>query len=144
MTRLTTLHPAKCDSCLKDIRGIRYKCIDLSCPDFDLCEICARYDIHPWQHHMLLSRFPRVFQAEDLAMYRDWTAVHFPLSTVRGVHQCFSCSTKILGTFYMCMDQDCPDFHLCTQSLPRLCTQKFFGLSEAPSLMSPRTSYTSP
>jgi len=39
-----------CDSCDKEIRGRRYKC--LICPDFDLCQSCEQKNEH-FEHAMM-------------------------------------------------------------------------------------------
>jgi len=53
-------HLAYCDSCKKDIFGIRYKCS--ICPDFDLCEICEEKNLlekfHPENHFFLKVNKP--------------------------------------------------------------------------------------
>mmetsp|Transcript_18933 Transcript_18933/g.26466 ORF Transcript_18933/g.26466 Transcript_18933/m.26466 type:complete len:398 (+) Transcript_18933:138-1331(+) len=56
------LHPARCDSCQKQIRGIRYKCKD--CPDFDLCEACEpnKAGIHSSQHSFMKIFKPLVWK----------------------------------------------------------------------------------
>jgi hypothetical protein len=53
-------HMAYCDSCKKDIYGIRYKCS--SCLDFDLCETCEENNLtqkfHPENHFFLKVNKP--------------------------------------------------------------------------------------
>ena len=45
-----------CDSCLMDpIAGIRWKCSDQSCPDYDLCTPCYMNDKHDLNH--IFTRF---------------------------------------------------------------------------------------
>ncbi|XP_030843493.1 E3 ubiquitin-protein ligase MIB2 [Strongylocentrotus purpuratus] len=45
-----------CDSCLMDpIAGIRWKCSDQSCPDYDLCTPCYMNDEHDLNH--IFTRF---------------------------------------------------------------------------------------
>ncbi|KAJ6607330.1 hypothetical protein B0H10DRAFT_2194960 [Mycena sp. CBHHK59/15] len=109
-TLVATLHPARCDSCLNEIRGVRYK--------IALTLIYAKFvpdKYTPAAAPDACSSLPRVFQDEELATYRYWTTIHSPvLSTVQGGHSCCSCSTEIFGTCYTCTEQDCPDFHLCT------------------------------
>ncbi|KAG1757855.1 hypothetical protein EDB19DRAFT_1901345 [Suillus lakei] len=53
-------HYAKCDSCRKTIRGVRYKCMHPSCPDFDLCQNCEALPIpvHPSIHPLLKMKTP--------------------------------------------------------------------------------------
>ncbi|KIK70603.1 hypothetical protein GYMLUDRAFT_253953 [Collybiopsis luxurians FD-317 M1] len=48
-------HRATCDSCKRQIFGIRYKCMHQDCPDFDLCQDCEALPIavHPVTHPML-------------------------------------------------------------------------------------------
>ncbi|KAG2160021.1 uncharacterized protein EDB93DRAFT_1324500 [Suillus bovinus] len=51
---------ATCDSCRKPIRGVRYKCMHPSCPDFDLCQNCEALPIpvHPSIHPLLKMKTP--------------------------------------------------------------------------------------
>jgi hypothetical protein len=55
-------HNAYCDSCLKDIRGIRFKCS--ICPDYDLCSVCEEKNVfqnfHPQEHYFLKINKPNV------------------------------------------------------------------------------------
>lgn len=53
-------HYATCDSCRKTIRGVRYKCMHPSCPDFDLCQNCEALPIpvHPSIHPLLKMKTP--------------------------------------------------------------------------------------
>jgi len=54
MTRFGEVHPAVCDSCNSQIRGIRWKCA--MCKDFDLCDICEkkpRANTHNESHFFL-------------------------------------------------------------------------------------------
>ncbi|KAJ3867306.1 hypothetical protein EV359DRAFT_34766 [Lentinula novae-zelandiae] len=48
-------HFATCDSCSRQIFGIRYKCMHQDCPDFDLCSACEALPIavHPATHPLL-------------------------------------------------------------------------------------------
>ena len=50
-----------CDGCEKPIKGIRYKCTDVKCRDFDLCEACEAIgvDTHDRNHLMLKIRMPQ-------------------------------------------------------------------------------------
>lgn len=59
MTNMTT-HYATCNSCRKTIRGVRYKCMHPSCPDFDLCQNCEALPIpvHPSIHPLLKMKTP--------------------------------------------------------------------------------------
>ncbi|GAA5868876.1 hypothetical protein JCM16303_000290 [Sporobolomyces ruberrimus] len=55
-------HHVRCDSCNKSpIRGVRYKCTHVDCPDYDLCGNCEADPIarHPLDHHLLKIRQPR-------------------------------------------------------------------------------------
>ncbi|KAG2045134.1 hypothetical protein BDR03DRAFT_1086664 [Suillus americanus] len=56
----TATHYATCDSCRKTIRGVRYKCMHPSCPDFDLCQNCEALPIpvHPSIHPLLKMKTP--------------------------------------------------------------------------------------
>ncbi|KAG2345200.1 hypothetical protein BDR05DRAFT_998350 [Suillus weaverae] len=60
----TAIHYATCDSappaCRKTIRGVRYKCMHPSCPDFDLCQNCEALPIpvHPSIHPLLKMKTP--------------------------------------------------------------------------------------
>lgn len=56
----TAAHYASCDSCRKTIRGVRYKCMHPSCPDFDLCQNCEALPIpvHPSIHPLLKMKTP--------------------------------------------------------------------------------------
>ncbi|KAG2370146.1 hypothetical protein BDR07DRAFT_1476159 [Suillus spraguei] len=56
----TAAHYATCDSCRKTIRGVRYKCMHPSCPDFDLCQNCEALPIpvHPSIHPLLKMKTP--------------------------------------------------------------------------------------
>ncbi|KAG1749735.1 uncharacterized protein EDB91DRAFT_1109400 [Suillus paluster] len=63
-------HYATCDSCRKTIRGVRYKCMHPSCPDFDLCQDCEALPIpvHPPIHPLLKMKtsntvVPTVYRA---------------------------------------------------------------------------------
>lgn len=60
------LHPhISCDGCQKPVRGVRYKCVHPSCPDFDLCEACEAHPNHgghPISHHMLKMRVPQIVE----------------------------------------------------------------------------------
>ncbi|KAG2154555.1 hypothetical protein DEU56DRAFT_769176 [Suillus clintonianus] len=53
-------HYATCDSCRKAIRGVRFKCMHPSCPDFDLCQNCEALPIpvHPSIHPLLKMKTP--------------------------------------------------------------------------------------
>jgi hypothetical protein len=56
------LHPAICDSCGKQIQGIRWKCG--VCPDFDLCCVCEekpRTQIHQESHYFIKLVRPEMF-----------------------------------------------------------------------------------
>ncbi|KAJ1982830.1 Next to BRCA1 protein 1 protein [Dimargaris cristalligena] len=44
-------HGIYCDNCKREVRGVRYKCA--SCPDFNLCAACERYEVHNPQHVFL-------------------------------------------------------------------------------------------
>jgi len=54
-------HLAFCDSCRKDIYGVRYKCT--VCPDYDLCAVCEEKNVeetfHPEEHIFLKMNKPR-------------------------------------------------------------------------------------
>jgi len=54
-------HRASCNECGSKIRGIRYKCMHPSCPDYDLCHKCEALPIavHPANHPMLKMRDPQ-------------------------------------------------------------------------------------
>lgn len=56
----TATHYATCDSCRKTIRGVRYKCMHPTCPDFDLCQNCEALPIsvHPSIHPLLKMKTP--------------------------------------------------------------------------------------
>ncbi|KII93412.1 hypothetical protein PLICRDRAFT_26637 [Plicaturopsis crispa FD-325 SS-3] len=56
------VHPATCDNCHKQIRGIRYKCAHPDCPDYDLCSNCEALPmpVHPADHVLLKIRSPGV------------------------------------------------------------------------------------
>lgn len=56
----TVAHYATCDCCRKTIRGVRYKCMHPSCPDFDLCQDCEALPIpiHPSIHPLLKMKTP--------------------------------------------------------------------------------------
>ncbi|KAG1766425.1 hypothetical protein EDD22DRAFT_878219 [Suillus occidentalis] len=47
-------------ACRKSIRGVRYKCMHPSCPDFDLCQNCEALPIpvHPSIHPLLKMKTP--------------------------------------------------------------------------------------
>ena len=49
-----------CDGCDHTIRGVRYKCMDATCPDFDLCADCeaSPHRTHPAEHPLLKLRVP--------------------------------------------------------------------------------------
>jgi len=57
-------HNASCDGCSKQIFGVRYKCMEPSCPDFDLCAECEglqgleRAVLHPVAHSLLKMTVP--------------------------------------------------------------------------------------
>ncbi|OJA10315.1 hypothetical protein AZE42_05181 [Rhizopogon vesiculosus] len=53
-------HYATCNSCKQVIRGVRYKCMHASCPDFDLCQDCEALPIpvHPSIHPLLKMKAP--------------------------------------------------------------------------------------
>ncbi|KAG2120598.1 uncharacterized protein F5147DRAFT_662586 [Suillus discolor] len=55
-----TTHYATCDACRETIRGVRYKCMHPSCPDFDLCQNCEALPIpvHPSIHPLLKMKTP--------------------------------------------------------------------------------------
>jgi len=54
------VHRATCDSCNKNIVGIRYKCS--VCPDYDLCSVCeelnTQKETHPQNHYFLKINKP--------------------------------------------------------------------------------------
>jgi len=54
-------HLAYCDSCRKDIYGVRYKCT--VCHDYDLCAVCEEKNVeeafHPEEHIFLKMNKPR-------------------------------------------------------------------------------------
>ncbi|KAI0800737.1 hypothetical protein C8Q74DRAFT_1238467 [Fomes fomentarius] len=56
------VHFASCNACGQRIKGVRYKCMHESCPDFDLCENCEAHPIavHPITHPLLKIRIPGV------------------------------------------------------------------------------------
>ncbi|KAI0361037.1 hypothetical protein OH77DRAFT_1417236 [Trametes cingulata] len=49
------VHNASCNVCGNRIIGVRYKCMNETCPDFDLCEACEAHPIplHPATHPLL-------------------------------------------------------------------------------------------
>ncbi|PVG01978.1 cysteine proteinase [Serendipita vermifera] len=48
-----------CDECgMNPIIGPRFKCMDSSCPSYDLCEDCVNKGIHPPNHQMLRLEAP--------------------------------------------------------------------------------------
>lgn len=52
-----------CDGCsMNPIVGSRYKCMDASCPNYDLCEGCINKGIHPINHQMLRLETPKEAQ----------------------------------------------------------------------------------
>ncbi|KAI0828967.1 hypothetical protein BC628DRAFT_1482227 [Trametes gibbosa] len=56
------MHNASCNACGHRIVGIRYKCMNESCRDFDLCESCEAHPIpiHPATHPLLKMKTPVV------------------------------------------------------------------------------------
>ena len=56
------LHHASCDACKEAIRGVRYKCMHPSCPDYDLCDRCEAlpHPVHPPTHAFLKLRSPEL------------------------------------------------------------------------------------
>jgi hypothetical protein len=63
-------HLAICDSCDKDIYGIRYKCS--VCPDYDLCSECENVNLeknfHPQEHFFLKINKPVPFVHKPIMM----------------------------------------------------------------------------
>ncbi|KAG2049938.1 hypothetical protein BDR06DRAFT_1011708 [Suillus hirtellus] len=55
-----TTHYATCDAFRETIRGVHYKCMHPSCPDFDLCQNCEALPIpvHPSIHPLLKMKTP--------------------------------------------------------------------------------------
>ncbi|KAG1853531.1 hypothetical protein C8R48DRAFT_777042 [Suillus tomentosus] len=55
-----TTHYATCNACRETIRGVHYKCMHPSCPDFDLCQNCEALPIpvHPSIHLLLKMKTP--------------------------------------------------------------------------------------
>ncbi|THH02356.1 hypothetical protein EW026_g520 [Hermanssonia centrifuga] len=58
--RLNVVYPVICDECHNPVRGIRYKCMHPSCPDYDLCQNCEALPIsvHPITHPLLKVKTP--------------------------------------------------------------------------------------
>ncbi|KAG9018189.1 hypothetical protein FRB90_011938 [Tulasnella sp. 427] len=63
-----------CDGCGGPVIGKRYKCLESSCPDYDLCENCIKLDdVHDKEHKFLEIEAPndsaklydRIIQGED-------------------------------------------------------------------------------
>jgi hypothetical protein len=84
----------KCDGCgVVPISGDRYKCT--ICPDFDLCSLCEKKEIHPASHPLLKLKEPA---------RRD---IHHGVT-------CDGCGVKpIEGVRYKCLV--CPNFDLCAK-----------------------------
>jgi len=105
-----------CDGCsMCPIVGPRYKCLDEACPDYDLCETCAKSDVHPSDHGMLMIKaakkeggdVPVVKEAEEAKVKGDDEPVHW-------CYVCNGCKMDpIAGARYKCLDSSCPDYDLC-------------------------------
>lgn len=54
ISRLVQHEGSNCDDCHSDVVGLRFKCIDIDCKDFDLCSYCEPKNEHT-KH--LLVRF---------------------------------------------------------------------------------------
>lgn len=106
-------HFATCNSCYQDISGVRYKCVDEQCPDYDLCAKCEALPIpiHPPTHSMLKIKvasgpaFPTQHATDVAAM--------FTANQERHGATCDNCADAIHGVRYKCMHADCLDYDIC-------------------------------
>lgn len=57
------IHPAGCDSCKKQVKGIRYKC--KTCDDYDLCQACYDAGKDDPEHKEKGHEFKAIPKPED-------------------------------------------------------------------------------
>ncbi|KAH9452864.1 hypothetical protein Pst134EB_016815 [Puccinia striiformis f. sp. tritici] len=74
-------HPhVYCDGCHEPVRGIRYKCSHLDCPDYDLCSRCESSPIpkHNIDHVMFKIRDSHTWQSAVAASQSSPQNAHLP------------------------------------------------------------------
>ena len=104
-------HNAICDSCDRDIAGIRYKCLD--CSDFDFCQTCFDEKFASHKQH----RFVKIATTTDITTVKKSPPVqHY--GTFCDGSLCNEERAKygercIRGVRYTCLE--CEDFDLCAR-----------------------------
>ncbi|KIM33740.1 hypothetical protein M408DRAFT_325348 [Serendipita vermifera MAFF 305830] len=92
-----------CSEC--PIIGVRYKCQDAECPDFDMCSACLAKGEHPATHSLLMMPVPPAETAEE-----DDDGTNVEPEVFNGVG-CDGCGTNpiVAPRFNL----SCPNYDLC-------------------------------